>query len=90
MDTKSKKSLNAAFWYMITNFISKALIYIYTSLHKIIHLYKLCKMVLACFVGVIVYNLFESTLLQNKVFLGMCEWIVICMGIVRNKELIKR
>lgn len=51
---------------------------------------KVCRMVLACFAGVIVYNLFESTLLQNKVFLGMCEWIVICMGIVRNRELIKR
>lgn len=33
MDATSKKSLNAAFWYIITNFISKALLYICTPLY---------------------------------------------------------
>lgn len=33
MDAKSKKSLNAAFWYIITNFISKTFLYICTPLY---------------------------------------------------------
>lgn len=33
MDETSKKSFNAAVWYIITNFISKALLYIFTPLY---------------------------------------------------------
>ena len=33
MDIKSKKTINAAFWYIITSFISKALLYIFTPLY---------------------------------------------------------
>lgn len=48
---------------------------------------KVCRMIIACIIGIIVYNLFECTLLQNKVFMGMCEWILICMGVVRSRQL---
>ncbi len=48
---------------------------------------KVCRMIIACIIGIIVYNLFECTLLQNKIFLGMCEWILICMGVVRSRQL---
>lgn len=48
---------------------------------------KVCRMIIACIIGIIVYNLFECTLLQNKIFMGMCEWILICMGVVRSRQL---
>lgn len=48
---------------------------------------KVCKWTMSCMVGLIIYNTFECTLLQNKVFLGLCGWIVICMGVVRSRKL---
>ncbi len=51
---------------------------------------KICRMILSCIVGIIAYNLFETTLFQNKVFLGMCQWILVCMGIIRGRYLDKQ
>ena len=45
-----------------------------------------CLMSIAIFVGIIVYNSFECTLLQNKIFLGICEWIVLCIGLANSRH----
>ena len=49
---------------------------------------KSVRMVLSIFIGIIIYNCFECTLLQNKAFLGIIEWFVLCMGlvIIQTKE----
>ena len=43
--------------------------------------------VLATFVGMMVYNCFETTLLQNKIFLGMIQWLVLTLGLLRCRQL---
>lgn len=47
---------------------------------------KIVLLMISVFMGIVVYNAFESTLLQNKVFLGLTEWIVLCMGVVSAKN----
>lgn len=37
-------------------------------------------LVISIFIGVIIYNCFETTLLQNKTFLGIVEWLTISIG----------
>lgn len=39
---------------------------------------------LAIFTGILIYNIFETALLQNKMFLGIIQWFLI--GLVINKE----
>lgn len=41
---------------------------------------KVGKIMLAFLVGVIAYNCFESTLIQNKVFLGSIQWLILGIG----------
>ena len=43
--------------------------------------------VLSTFIGVLVYNCFEVTLIQNKTFLGMIQWLVISIGMIRSHGL---
>ncbi len=45
------------------------------------------RLVLSTFVGIIIYNCFECTLLQNKAFLGIIEWLILCMGLIRVRLL---
>ena len=45
------------------------------------------KLVLSIFSGIMIYNCFESTLLQNKIFIGIIEWFILCCGIIRVKQL---
>ena len=45
------------------------------------------KLVLSVFVGVIVYNCFEVTLLQNKAFLGLLQWLILAYGVKRSMSL---
>lgn len=42
---------------------------------------------LACFVGILVYNCFECTLLQNKALVGMFQWLVLGIGLGRSQFL---
>lgn len=44
------------------------------------------RILLAFMVGVIVYNCLESTLIQNKVFLGCTQWLILGMGIRTSME----
>ena len=44
------------------------------------------KMLVSIFIGVLIYNLFECTLLQNKVFLGQIEWTILSMSIIFSKK----
>lgn len=39
------------------------------------------KLIFAFLLGVIIYNCFECTLIQNKVFLGMIQWFVLSLGV---------
>lgn len=48
---------------------------------------RVIQLVLAVFVGILIYNCFETTLLQNKAFMGMIEWLAISMGIIRSRQL---
>ena len=48
---------------------------------------KVVKFVLAVFVGIMVYNCFETTLLQNKTFLGIIQWLVLVLGLLRCRYL---
>lgn len=48
---------------------------------------KVIKFVLATFVGIMVYNCFETTLLQNKTFLGVIQWFAIVLGLLRCRYL---
>lgn len=48
---------------------------------------NIVKFVLATFVGIMVYNCFETTLLQNKTFLGIVQWLVLMLGLLRCKQL---
>ena len=48
---------------------------------------KVIKFVLAAFVGIMVYNCFETTLLQNKTFLGIVQWLVLVLGLLRCNNL---
>ena len=41
------------------------------------------------FVCIMIYNLFECTLLQNKTFLGNIQWVTISLGVVYAKNFIK-
>ncbi|MBR1495692.1 MAG: O-antigen ligase family protein [Acidaminococcaceae bacterium] len=43
------------------------------------------KYVIAIFIGVIIYNCFEVTLLQNKTFLGVIQWFALSIGVTRTK-----
>lgn len=43
--------------------------------------------VICSFVGVLLYNCFECTLLQNKAFLGAIQWTLIGFGMVRVRIL---
>ena len=43
--------------------------------------------VLATFVGIMVYNCFETTLIQNKTFLGIVQWLVLILGLIRCRQL---
>ncbi len=45
------------------------------------------KTVLAVFVGVLVYNCFEVTLLQNKAFMGMIQWIILSFGLIKSERI---
>lgn len=42
------------------------------------------RFVLSVFLGIILYNCFETTLLQNKAFLGIIQWFIISLGIRRS------
>lgn len=48
---------------------------------------SIVRFVLATFIGVIIYNCFECTLLQNKAFLGIVQWCVISFGVLRCRYL---
>jgi O-antigen ligase len=45
---------------------------------------KICA---AAFFGIIIYNSFETTLLQNKIALGLIEWQLIAIGVSRGISL---
>ncbi len=45
---------------------------------------KAIRFCIACFVGVIIFNCFESTLIQNKLVSGIVQWQLICMGVSRS------
>lgn len=47
----------------------------------------LVRLVLSIFVGIMIYNCFECTLLQNKAFMGLTEWIILCFGLIRVRQL---
>lgn len=36
--------------------------------------------VISIFIGIIIYNCYETTLLQNKTFLGIIEWLTLGIG----------
>ena len=48
---------------------------------------KVIQLVMATFVGIMVYNCFETTLLQNKTFLGIVQWLVLILGLFRCRQL---
>lgn len=48
---------------------------------------RVLQFVLATFVGIMVYNCFETTLLQNKTFLGIVQWMVLVLGLIRCSQL---
>ena len=45
---------------------------------------------ICCFGGVLLYNCFECTLLQNKAFLGAIQWALIGLGVIRVRFLENR
>jgi O-antigen ligase len=45
---------------------------------------KICA---AGFFGIIIYNSFETTLLQNKIALGLIEWQLIAIGVSRGERI---
>lgn len=46
-----------------------------------------CQFIIAGFIGIIVFNVFECTLLQNKAFVGLTEWMFLSVGIIRIRSL---
>lgn len=51
--------------------------------------YPIVRFVLACYVGILIYNCFECTLLQNKAFLGLFEWMIIGIGVNCARQCLK-
>ncbi len=47
----------------------------------------LVRLVLAAFIGILVYNCFEATLLFNKLSIGFLEWFVLSLGVARCLKL---
>ena len=45
------------------------------------------RLLIACFIGIMIYNTFECTLLQNKAFMGLIEWSVLCFGIINSRKM---
>lgn len=46
------------------------------------------KYILSVFIGVIIYNCFEVTLLSNKIFIGIVQWFILGIGInILRKEI---
>jgi len=48
---------------------------------------RVVRFCVATFIGIIAYNCFETTLLQNKMALGLMEWQLIAIGVSRAKKL---
>lgn len=47
----------------------------------------LVRLVISAFIGILVYNCFEATLLSNKLGVGFLEWFVLSMGVARSLKL---
>lgn len=47
----------------------------------------LVRLILAAFIGILIYNCFEATLLSNKLSIGFLEWFVLSMGVARSLKL---
>lgn len=45
------------------------------------------KLSIAAFIGIIVYNCFEVTLISNKISLGIIQWLLICLGVSRSVKI---
>lgn len=45
------------------------------------------KFIIACFIGILVYNCFETTLLSNKLTLGLSQWVILAMGYAKAKTI---
>ena len=43
------------------------------------------KFLLACMVGVVIYNCFETTLLNNKLSLGLSQWFLMAIGYAKTQ-----
>ena len=66
------------------------LLYIFRVLWKQLSRFSrdiVIQFVLSCFLGILLYNCFETTLLQNKTFLGVLQWLLIGFGIIRTYSL---
>lgn len=50
---------------------------------------RIVRICLAAFIGIIAYNCFETTLLENKVALGIMQWQLIAIGVSRACSLDK-
>lgn len=49
----------------------------------------LVRLILASLVGILIYNCFESTLLFNKLSIGLMEWFLLALGVARSLKLSK-
>lgn len=46
-----------------------------------------CQFIISGFIGIMIFNVFECTLLQNKAFVGLTEWMFLCVGIIRIRSI---